>query len=537
MTDIRPDMTAAEVAVTSPVALAAMTKIMDAPGGPTRTKLWPHQRAILLALMRQRYLIVLKARQLGVTRVLALYVLWFIMAKPGVNALIVSIGEREAKAVKKHIKALWSSLPKEVRSAYTLGQDNETIFEVVHADGAHSKAMSLPSSDSAGRGETSHLVIMDEAAFYERSDERLATIIPTAADVGQVVMSSTANGIGGKYHSTWVGAPGNGWHPIFIAADGRPDRSEAWIETERARLEEKGAQEYPMTPGEAFLATGRCAFNVEALAEYLEHRCTEGLGTFRIERDATGVYAEEDAKGPWRVWEFRKPGRLYCITGDPCGGVGGEDGAAMAVYDVESWDQVAAYHTRVEPAEFARDMVRAGWLWAGRDGRPALLIPEANNHGAGVITLLREWHYPRIWTYKRLDQRRAQQQVEYGWRTTSSTRPQMFSALKEGISSGSLGIRDPEAIGEMFRFVVKVNASGTEREEADAGAHDDRVVTHAIAAICLQRPSAGVYRPGIDRLVDDDPYPGEDPREPDGHRPRISAVTGYLPASRRGFLA
>lgn len=513
---------AAKAAISSPLALAAMVTIPDAPGGPSRFRVWQHQREILRLLLTVRRGVILKARQLGVSRVLALFSLWFVLAHAGVKAIIVSVGEREAKAFKEHVVDMWRSLPESVRGAFRLGRDNDQVFEIVHADGLRSRLTSLPSS--AGRGETAHLLIMDEGAHWEQADERMAKVLPTSADIGQAVLASTANGVGGTFHDIYEGAPANGWSPMFIPADARPDRDARWIEVERAALDDKGPQEYPMSAAEAFLATGRCAFHVPSLQEYLEHRCTPGLGLFTVERDSGGVYADADAKGRWRVWRFRQPGRHYIITADPCGGGGGEDSAAMCVYDRLSWDQVASYHGRPEPDELARDMIRAGWLWTSPGGKPALLVPEINGHGAGVMAILRERRYRNIWSHTRIDQRRDERQIEYGWNTTTQTRRIALASLKEGIRKGQLGIRDAAAIGEMLRFIVKVTGHGTEREEAGPGAHDDRVMAHAIAAVILQRPAAGAVN--LDQAAEEDFDPWDD-APVDGYTPRVSAITGY----------
>lgn len=509
-----------EVAVASPIALACMCRLPDAPGGPAPWDPWEHQKEVWRALLTHRKVIVLKARQLGMSRALALYALWYVMSHAGAKVLVVSIGEREASAFKQHLSDLFHSLPDAVKSKWIVVRDNDTILELAHENGLRSKVTSLPSSATAGRGETSHLLILDEGAHYERANERMGALMPTAGDVGQVVLSSTAKGLGNLFEQTWNGSPLNGWHPIFVPPDARPDRSEAKIEALRAEAGDLGPQEYPRTPTEAFLASGRCAFHVPSLQVYLENRCTDGQGVFHIKRDASGVYAEDDPKeGMWRVWRFREPGRDYVITGDPCGGRGGEDFAAMAVYDRVSSDQVAAFHGKVEPDEFAKIMVRAGWLWSGHTGRPALLVPESNNHGHAVIALLREWRYPALWTYERIDQRRDAKTVEYGWPTTSSTRHIMLASLKEAIREGTMGIRDRAAIGEMMTFVVKVTGAGNEREEAETGMHDDRVIAHAIASVILQRPAAGVF--DVERYRDDelDPSPA--------YRPRTSSLTGY----------
>ena len=69
-------------------------------GVPVPFELWDHQREIVQAALTKRRIIVLKARQLGVTWVMALFALWYAFAHPNSETVIVSIGEREARIVR-----------------------------------------------------------------------------------------------------------------------------------------------------------------------------------------------------------------------------------------------------------------------------------------------------------------------------------------------------------------------------------------------------------------------------------------------------
>lgn len=488
-------------------------------GEPAPLELWPHQRELLtLAVMRRR-IITLKARQLGVTWTWALLALWYACTHPGSQTVIVSVGERESMSVVRRIRYLYESMPLALRQVFRVLRFTNEVVEVEHADG-NAIIQSLPSSSTAGRGETINLLILDEGAHWEDASNRMASLIPTMADIGQVVVSSTANGIGGYFFDLWEQAEDLGWQKLFAGAESRPDRDAEWVERERRQLDLKGAeqgksnlgaQEYPYTPLEAFISTGNCVFPTDVLGDYLEHSVRDHAWKGAFTMDAQGVKTVQDDTGLWRVWRWREPGRKYLITGDPCGGGGGIDSGHIVVGDVASLDQVACFHGKPDPEEFARQMYRAGWLY--HDGHsPAVLAPEANNHGRAVMALLREWGYPNLWATKRFDQRRAEENVREGWLTTSASRPVMIAALQEGLREGVLGVRDKLAVGEFQRFIANPR---TGRPEAMEGYHDDRTMAWAIFAAIALREASGVQAPS-----DDDA-----PLQP--YRRAENALTGY----------
>lgn len=526
----RTGLSSAQVAAASPITMARFCKIVAArksggddveifEGEPQPLELWAHQKELLTLAVTRRRVISLKARQLGVTWTWALLALWYAATHPGSQTVIVSVGERESMSVIRRILYLYDSWPESLRQVFRVVRATNEVVEVAHSDG-NALIVSLPSSSTAGRGETINLLILDECAHWDDASNRMASLIPTMADIGQVVVSSTANGIGGYYYDLWETGESLGWHRLFSGALARPDRNDEWVSQQRAQLDLQGveqgrsnlgAQEYPFSPTEAFISTGGCVFPAEVLEDYLRNSVRDHQWRGTLITDTLGVKTVQDDNGLWRVWGWREPGRRYLITGDPCGGGGGLDSCHMVVGDVMSLDQVACYHGKSDPEEFARQMYRAGWLW--NDGRhPAVLAPEANEWGRAVLALLREWGYPNLWATKRFDQRRAEERVREGWLTTSASRPVMVAALQEGLRDGALGVRDKLAVGEFQRFIANPRSG---RPEAMEGYHDDRTMAWGIFAAIALREASGVQGPSDDDAI------------PTPYRRAESSVTGY----------
>ena len=70
--------------------------------------------------------------------------------------------------------------------------------------------------------------------------------------------------------------------------------------------------------------------------------------------------------------------------------------------------------------------------------------------------------------------------MKLGWDTNSATRPKMLSDLKEAIDSKLFRVYDSPTIEELFSFVV-IQTSGSWRAAAETNAHDDLIMSLAIA--------------------------------------------------------
>lgn len=478
-----PPRTLPELVVASPLALSRFVKI-DGPFGPQPLVLWPSQRDVILMALRHRRGIVLKARQLGITEALgALLTLWESIAYPVGTDLIVSRTDDDAKDVVRRAARMYESAPEWLRETWPVAKDSTSEFRLRHPEGT-SGVLSLSSSSDAGRSRTFRRIIADEAARWDDADERIASLLPASADIGSMTLVSTAKGLN-RFFDLWTAAPGNGWQPYFVPADARPDRSAEWIATEREAIYPLGAQEYPLTPAEAFLATSGCDFDTDALQLLLDDSCRPAPWRGDLVEVAGKPRAVRRDGGPWQVWEAPQAGRTYVLAGDFSGGGSSSDATSITVVDAGSWEQVAVYWGRPNPDQAAAQMMLAGHLWRSPDG-PSLLAPEANNHGQAVVAHLVEAGYPRIYEPERFDVARGGTRAgtSRGWLMNGRSKPVAIAALQAGVRDGTLGIRDSAAIGEMLRF------SGG---EASVG-HDDRVLAWAIAAAVLELSFAGLPR-------------------------------------------
>lgn len=188
-----------------------------------------------------------------------------------------------------------------------------------------------------------------------------------------------------------------------------------------------------------------------------------------------GRVAFKPGPGKWSIWRAPEPDRTYIIAGDPCGEGNGRDNAHAVVIDQASGEECASLHGRIGPAAFAKELIKAGYLYAS-EGRPALIAIEANGEGSSAVTILAEKHYPRIWKRQQFDTRSRQNSERLGWYSSSQTKNLAVSALAAGLK-GEVIIHDRKVFEELKRFARTANGG----YEATKG-NDDTVMCWAIAA-------------------------------------------------------
>lgn len=233
--------------------------ITDANRGVIPMELWPHLVERAEAWERGESEVVLKARQLGISWLLAAYALWVAMYRPGSTVLELSQGQAEAYELLGKSRSIHDSLPVALRVPIATDSAGELAFS------GGGRVLALPATQRAGRGYTATLVIADEAAFHPWAAANYAAYKPTIDGGGQFLMVSTANGPSGFFHDLyWASERGETpYNAVFIPWWARPHRDEAWLERERQAFEGLPAefdQEYPDTPEAAFVTQSGSIF-------------------------------------------------------------------------------------------------------------------------------------------------------------------------------------------------------------------------------------------------------------------------------------
>lgn len=423
-------------------------------------RLWPAQVNLAWTISAEQLLLILKARQMGITWECVAYALWLALFWRGKLVLFFSQGQDEADEMLRRFKSmyeriehrwpgLWARLPR-----YS-GKPNTSR---VHFDNG-SRVKSLPATKKAGRSEAASLVIADEFAFMEWAEHTYEAFKPTIDGGGKLIILSTANGVGNLFHRLWKKARAglNDFRAVFLPWWSRPGRSAAWYAKVKAEADDpdRVKQEYPSSAIEAFLASGRVRFptawvdaqvpNIRAalprrlLPDSL--RNIEGLSVYTLPADVRGL----------RV----------AIGADVAEGLEHGDYCHAVVADVDTMEQVAALHGLWEPGEFARH------LKAISDAYDAPIVVERNNHGHAVILALQMLDCDRI---------ASGDDEKLGFKTDTRTKPLSVDGVAERLRDGTISVRDEAAIDELREYRKLPNG----KTGAPDGQHDDRVMAWAV---------------------------------------------------------
>lgn len=495
---------------------------IPAPGQPTGRQtfdLFDYQQDTMRVLDSNRFVVILKARQLGLTTLLMARALHELMHRPGSNILLVSENQRVANKALTLLDFMWRFLPDWYKGrAPVLEVDSATEHIWRFADGLTSRIVSLPATKTAGASETATLVMWDEAALASDQEETFKTLKPTTDAGGRMVVFSTARGGHNRFARLYQGGVAGKnefatvFHPWYRSRFLNPKA--ALVDScehgpcpecvERVHYNAKKAEfednpweffsEYPESPDEAFLQSGRPRFpDLPAIQTF------DDLGWRGWIRDGQLV---EDVKGPLRLgraFTGGVPSWAETVIGvDPSGGVGG-DFTAMQIGFLDRDGvphRIGFWHdNQIEATEAADQLAELGLFFAGGRQRGALIAVErAGGWGDTFINELQRHHkYPNLYVYRRTGSRKGGgREASFGFPMTANRRPLVIDKLASYLPSTSVakpivlqGI-DPLLRHELGAFIV----TEQERYEADTGMHDDLVLSTGIMLYVLDELGA-----------------------------------------------
>jgi hypothetical protein len=231
------------------------------PGHP-----WYWQRAVLDAFMAHMKVVVLKARQIGITWLACGLGLWIALYKPGTRILIYRQKEEDAAKLVGRIWDMYRGLPVHLRGDVRVlkpmpGRRPHLVIQFEHPDGTVSTVEGMASTESAGHGDTAALILLDEGARIDKLRAIWKAVVPTVGVKARIILISTGNGVsvvdektgesfGNYFHRLWTTAKQKKIFPVFLPWWTHPDRDEAWFEhsEEVANLDPQGPE--GAVPGE-----------------------------------------------------------------------------------------------------------------------------------------------------------------------------------------------------------------------------------------------------------------------------------------------
>jgi hypothetical protein len=463
-------------------------------------ELYDYQLEALATFRSERFVVGLKARQLGWTTLAMAYALHQLLFRPGANILLVSKDQDTANKALGMLDFMWDFLPAWARQrSPTLEVDGATEHAWRHPDGMRSRIVSRPATKTVGAGETATLVLWDEAALAKEQEDTYRTLKPTTDAGGSMIVFSTARGAHNRFAQMYRDAEQGRsqfvpvFHPWTASRLINPLADQGGVDT--TTYDQKRAEfasepwrfyaEYPASPEEAFRQSGRSRFEgLPPLEEFDELGWRGRL----VDHPDLGWTLQPDPSGPLRLLPelavaaaaptWARP----VLAVDPASGVGG-DYTAMTLGWLDQDGRptrVGFWHANdVEPFEAAAEADALGRMFAGRTRAARLVVEKAGGYDLSIVSELRRMRYPNLYLHRYQGHRKRRMEETFGFPMTATRRPLVIDALASWLDfdGGQVmaGI-DPLLRYELGAFVV----TDAGRYEADVGCHDDLVMSAAI---------------------------------------------------------
>ena len=504
-----------------------------------------------LATGRPIRYIVLKARQTGMSTLIEAMGYWWTSTHRFTTTVIIAHEKEATKNLYEMFRRYYEYSHPSFKPDRKYNTKQDLTFDVsdevkktydaqnLPSPGLQSEIKTMVATEGKGRSSTIKFLHGSEVAFWDDSaDVTSAAVqaVPMAPETF-IFLESTANGIGGYYYDEWNAAKRGEsqfrpvffpWHshneyetPNIIDDDlGDLDAEEealyklfehegydraSWprkIYWRRLKKKEfrtdpkKFYQEYPSTPEEAFLASGRPVFDVPMLQE-MERIAVDAQKTHpymcgdikKVVDPDTGMerikFIEIRRVGdndptPLRVWWDVDRSRKYVIGVDVSEGIEVEassgkeaDFSVIIVFDVLARKVVARWRGYADPDQLGEIVFNIGTYY-----NTALVGVEINNHGIATAAKLRNMFYRNLYMRETAEDEQFQvRTTKFGWQTNKKTKPIMISELQRSIREGDIIDLDIVFIREAMSYIRKDNGA----MEAQQGQHDDVVMSTAIA--------------------------------------------------------
>lgn len=243
--------------------VSAYGHVQPEEGPPIPFDLWPEQADALDAIVGNLRVVILKARQLGLTW-LALHFAYHLMRfeprTPNAKVLALSKTGEDAKKLLQRIRKVNDLMPPHLRLREDVEtRQSNTRFKLE----GRGEAISLMSTPAAARSETATLAIVDEFAHIRnrQAGPTVTALNPTLGSRGRAIYIFTGNGPaeavgdGQAAARLWERAQSGDVDiaHVFLPDSVHPDRTDEWRARKRGEFltEEEFLQEHPETPEDA----------------------------------------------------------------------------------------------------------------------------------------------------------------------------------------------------------------------------------------------------------------------------------------------
>ena len=420
----------------------------------------PEQLSIIDAIHNNDRVIVLKARQLGISTLCRAYAFWhYYTNSKTITSAVVSNKYQSVIELLKIDKRFLEGLPDPLKRKIKTEKRDELIF-----DSNKSQVKGFSGGGSNIRGYTFNFCHISEFDFLDEPDEILANMI-ASANSGKIIIESTANFYGSTMHKMILDSKYSGaWKVIFLpwssfpsyrlemqASQITPEAEElelmqkynldlAQIAWRRFKIWEMGKEkfqrEYPLSIDEAYAVSGRNYFEAETLKHIKEIKCESS---------------------DYNEFQYPNSGDQYVIGVDPASGIGQDYSVAYVLSRNTLAPAAILASNKLSIRDFAERVMKLSAKY-----KNALVHLELNNHGHAFKEVFHSNSFYRYETFK----------------TSVKSKLTLYDLFRTYIEEQMIVEMDSITLLEM-RNLLK-DEKGLAPGHAP-GSHDDRVIAYMLA--------------------------------------------------------
>lgn len=464
--------------------------------------------------------LILKGRQQGFTSLITAYQLAATILHRNFEGLTLADVDANAQTIfENKAKYPYSQLPALLKPTEKFNNRKELRFSKINSAWAVATA-----TKNVGRSRTINFFHGSEAAFWQvPMGQMQAAMRPALTQDCIIIYETTANGFN-DFKDMWdSGVYINCFYEWWRTKEYRHrfenaekeeefneliNHGKGWIADRLRWLKEKKLkkeqlywyyntyqgmadketikQEYPCTPEEAFLMSGRPVFSLENIIKriahlrerYKEKPYKEGYFKFEWENPeakdriiTSSIEFVESAEKNWiRIYEELVEGAPYVIGGDTKGE--GSDFYTATVVNNITGNRAATFHKNLSISNpYTHQMYCMGFYF-----NQALIGIEINFNTAPVEELQR-LNYPRQFVRRKFDEYTKKAEPRYGWKTDGTSRPLIIDKYAALIHEHPELINDIPTLEEAMTFIYDEKG----RPDAMSGKHDDLIFSDMIA--------------------------------------------------------
>lgn len=464
------------------------------------------QKQLIVNYHSNRFNIVLKYRQAGISTVTAAYaacIAAFAMSDNPQRILILANKQETAIEFQAKIINFIKQLPPWLNITF----DKTAQKHVKLSNGSEIKAVAT--SPDALRGYTPTLMILDEAAFIDGGQTLWSACLAAIGTGGKATLISTPNGLDEIYYEAYDGALNRKntfkithlkwWQDPRFGKDLRLIKTKDmidWISKPDSEKHEhviEGCNLLSFDAIQKFIDDG-----YKPHSAWYERMCRDmnlnkrminqelecafiGSGDNVIEGDVIRQQEETNCKEPgvkdrewdsnmW-IWELPQKGHKYIAALDVSRG-DSEDATGFCIMDYDSYEQVAEYHGKVPPDIAAVLVEKYSIMY-----NALTTFDITGGMGIAATAALKDKNFPK----KLLHYDNVKDEDIYfapsdhlipGINFASrNRRSQIVAALEEAIARGGFKVRSQRLLNELKKFIYKNGKPDHMR-----GSHDDLIM-------------------------------------------------------------